>query len=81
MTNAEKFYEVFGTKGWVDWDAEYQGTPTIPLSVIEEIKAEIHKEITSGGKWSGGWYEVIEENAIKKFDEIIDKAVKECTHE
>lgn len=54
--------------------------PFIPLSVIEKIKAEIHKEI-SGGKWGGGWYEVTEEYAIKKFDTIIDKAVKEIKHE
>ena len=79
MTNAEKFYEVFGTKGWVDWDAEYQGTPTIPLSVIEEIKAEIHKEINEVK--FGGWYEVTEEDAIETFNAIIDKAVKECIDE
>ena len=60
--------------GYADAEAKW-------LSVIEKIKAEIHNEITSGGKWSGGWYEVTEEDAIKKFDEIIDKAVKERTHE
>ena len=56
-------------------------TQTIPLSVIEKIKKGIYKEITSGGKWSGGWYEVTEEHAIKTFNGIIDKAVKECTHD
>lgn len=56
------------------WNSKYKGEPTIPLSVIEKIKAGIRNEITSGGK-------VTEEYAIKKFDDIIDKAVKECTHE
>lgn len=66
------------------YNKEYQGEPTIPLSVLSmigKIKKGIHKEITSGGKWNGGWYDVTEKYAIEKFDAIIDEAVKECTHD
>lgn len=57
------------------WQSDYQGEPTIPLSVIEKIKAEIEE--------LGIWHEklLIETIDIKRVLEIIDKAVKECTHE
>lgn len=59
------------------WNSKYQGEPTIPLSVIEKIKAEIekaykHQRIVKGTEWTNGLLCAVE---------IIDKAVKECTHE
>lgn len=47
----------------------------VPLSVIEDIKAEIEE--------LGIWHEklLIETIDIKRVLEIIDEAVKECTHE
>ena len=70
MTNAEKFYEVFGTRGWVDWDAEYKGTPTIPLSVIEKIKAEIPR-------YAFGWNGKEDLVRTDRVLEIIDRKVNE----
>ena len=53
------------------------GRRFIDESVIEDIKNGIHEEIRD----NGGWYERREEDAIKKFDEIIDRRVNEATHE
>lgn len=50
---------------------EYQGEPTIPLSVIEKITTEIEERAT---------YEGIYLDRADVLD-IIDKAVKEYTHE
>jgi hypothetical protein len=55
---------------------EYQGEPTIPLSVIENIKAEIERESDYKP------YEMYDMKwAFNKALSIIDNAVKECTHE
>ena len=73
-----------GTRCHVEdwWYAEYQGEPTIPLSVIEKIKTGIRDEMTSDErKWGGIWYDKPRKTIIEIFDAIIDKAVKECTHE
>ena len=53
------------------WDSDYQGTPTISLSVIEKITTEIEERATYEGIY------------LDRADvlEIIDKAVKECTHD
>lgn len=40
------------------------------------IKA-IHNEIYSGGKWSGGWYEIPEEKAEKNFTKRINAITPE----
>lgn len=84
MTNAEKFEEVLmGIKVIENkeynlitiskeiWDSDYQGEPTIPLSVIEKITTEIEERATYEGIY------------LDRADvlAIIDKAVKECTHE
>lgn len=70
-THSPHSYSCDDCIGWW-WDSEYQGEPTIPLSVIEDIKAEIEE--------LGIWHEklLIETIDIKRVLEIIDKAVKEC---
>ena len=57
------------------WDSDYQGTPTIPLSVIEDIKADIEE--------LGVWHEklLIETIDIKRVLDIIDRKVNEVKHE
>lgn len=58
------------------WNSKYKGEPTIPLSVIEKIKAEIERESDYKP------YEMYDMKwAFNKTLSIIDKAVKECTHE
>lgn len=71
-----------GTRCHVEdwWNSEYQGEPTIPLSVIEKIKAEIiqyfmenkdSEDLFLAGCGDGAYHALA----------IIDKAVKECTNE
>lgn len=66
------------------WDSDYQGEPTIPLSVIEKIKAEIErkrdriKEVEPQSVTASMSGFVL---ACSEALAIIDKAVKECTHE
>ena len=65
------------------WLGEYKGTPTIPLSVIEKIKAEIDKhKLPCCFKDDRGYTHFLP-NVIKVDDvlEIIDKAVKEIKYE
>lgn len=66
-----------GDKAWIDEAIKALSEPTIPLSVIEDIKAEIekaykHQRIVKGTEWTNGVLCAVE---------IIDKAVKEYTHE
>lgn len=62
------------------WNSRYKGEPTIPLSVIEKIKAEIDKEISECvEQQTQGSYLIA--TGLDNANEIIDKAVKECTHE
>lgn len=87
MTNRQKFIEVFGfDNSFVSsyWNSEYKGEPTIPLSVIEKIKAEIErkrnriKEVEPQSVTASMSGFVL---ACSEALAIIDKAVKECTHE
>ena len=61
------------------WDSDYQGEPTIPLSVIEKITTEIQKKIDENldGEGIPNEYAYCYESVLG----IIDKAVKECTHD
>lgn len=68
------------------WSSEYQGTPTIPLSVIEKIKAEINtrrnRNITLF-KADGLTKQELtfSDSAYVEVLGIIDEAVREVTHE
>ena len=58
------------------WQSEYQGEPTIPLPVIEDIKAEIEKS-----KYIDKDTRLVENansSGLSIALDIIDKAVKEC---
>lgn len=57
------------------WSSEYNGTPTIPLSVIEKIKAEIEEAYKDRPRNYNNYQRT--ELYIKVMD-IIDQAIKEC---
>lgn len=72
-------YDADCTHGF--WQSKYQGEPTIPLSVIEKIHDAIdNAECDARLKDESGSFteEVFTREHIA---EIIDKAVKECTHD
>lgn len=63
------------------WNSRYKGEPTIPLSVIEKIHDAIDNADSDGFLANEHDY-VIDSTLTKEhIHEIIDKAVKECTHE
>ena len=69
------------------WHSNYQGEPTIPLSVIEKITETMEVEYASADELAddrfGGGYSYYRGKAsgIKWVKGIIDKAVKEYTHD
>lgn len=65
----------FGNLLWCAhfWNSEYSGTPTIPLSVIEDIKTELPDH----SFWQDAGGEPLV--AIRDVIEIIDRKVKEVT--
>lgn len=76
---ALKSFQIEGVDCADEWkESEYQGEPTIPLSVIEKIKANIDKLPDLNPDYPMDMTTHVSKWAVF---EIIDKAVKEIEHE
>lgn len=66
---------------WKFWQSDYQGEPTIPLSVIEKIHDAIDNAESDGFLINENGHMLAMTLTKEHVNEIIDKAVKEYTHE